>query len=215
MHEPGNGDRPLVTPRDFPPETTYVFMAPELSPDGTRVMYLRVESDARGATGAHLWMSSLTGGTPLRLRDRAARENPGSWSPDSAWYAYEEVQNDGSIVLKKVRTSGVSEPETLAVRRQPCARNSVTVWSPDDRWILFDDDGLKLIAADESETRDLGVEDALCAFARVAELLYCIEVSGANATLVARSFDGTARVVGPVAREHRPAVSGNPRCGSH
>ena len=89
----------------------------------------------------------------MRLRDRAARENPGSWSPDSAWYAYEEVQDDGSIALKKVRTSGVSEPETLAVRRSRAVRplSWVPVWSPDGRWILFDDDGLRLIAADGSE----------------------------------------------------------------
>ena len=212
LHEPGKGDRPLVTPRDFPPETTYVLMAPELSPDGTRVMYVRVESDARGATGARVWMSSLAGGAPMRLRDRAAQETPGSWSPDSAWYAYEEVQDDGSVALKKVRTSGVSEPETLAVRRSRMVRPLVwvPVWSPDGRWILFDDDGLRLIAADGSETRELGVKDALCAFARAVELLYCIEVSGANATLVARSFDGSAQVVGSVAPEHRPSVSGGP-----
>ena len=212
LHEQDGRERPLVTPRNFPPGTTYVFMAPEISPDGTRVMYLRVESDVRGATGARLWMSSLAGGAPMRLRDRAARENPGSWSPDSAWYAYDEVQGDGSIALKKARTSGMSEPETLAVRRSRVVRPVpwVPVWSPDGRWILFDDDGLRLIAADGSVTRELGVKDALCAFARAVELLYCIDVSGASTTLVARSFDGTAQVVGSVAQEHRPTASGGP-----
>ena len=84
------------------------------------------------------------------------------------------------------------------------------MWSPDGRWILFDDDGLRLIAADGSETRELGVRDALCAFARREELLYCIDMSGGSTTLVARSFDGAARVVGSVAPDLRPAASGGP-----
>ena len=182
LHEPGKGDRPLVTPRNFPAGTTYAFMAPEISPDGTRVMYLRVESDARGATGARLWMSSLAAGAPVRLRDRAVQENPGSWSPDSAWYAYLEVQGDGSRLLQKARTSGTSEPEPLATGIRS---GSVAVWSPDGRWILYDDGGLKLTAADGSGTRELGVRDALCAFARVPELLYCIENVSGQRNLVA------------------------------
>jgi DNA-binding winged helix-turn-helix (wHTH) protein/Tol biopolymer transport system component len=207
LRERDGRDRPLVRPKDFPAGTTSAFMVPEISPDGTRVTYLRVERDARGATGARLWMSSLSGGAPMRLRDRAAHENPGSWSPDSAWYVYEEVQGDGSRALRKARTSGTSEPETLATG---ISSESVPVWSTDGRWILFDDDGLKLIAADGSETRELGVKDALCTFARAPELLYCIEIAAGKGNLVTRSFDGAARVVSSVAQEHWPAASGSP-----
>lgn len=207
LRQPDKSDRALVTPRDFPGGTTYFLMAPQLSPDGTRVMYARVESDARGATGARLWMSSLSGGAPMRLRERAARENPGSWSPDGAWYVYEEVQADNTLTLKKARTAGTSEPETLAAG---ITSRSVPAWSPDGRWILFDDDGLTLIAADGSATRELGVSNALCAFARTEELLYCIEDLTGASKLVARRFDGTARVVASIAPEHRPATSGGP-----
>jgi hypothetical protein len=89
-------------------------------------------------------------------------------------------------------------------------RGSVVVWSPDGRWILFENGGLKLIAADGSVTRDLGATNAVCAFARTDELLYCIEDLNRETKLVARSFDGAASVVASIAPEHRPATSGGP-----
>lgn len=58
--------------------------------------------------------------------------------------------------------------------------------------------------------RNLGVNGAVCAFARSEELLYCIETSRGERNLVARDFDGTVRVIGPVAQEYQPAVSANP-----
>jgi Tol biopolymer transport system component/DNA-binding winged helix-turn-helix (wHTH) protein len=207
LREQDKGDRPLVTSRDFPPGTTEYFLAPEVSPDGTRVMYLRVESDARGSTTAHLWMSSLTGGAPMRLRSGAANgERAGSWSPDGAWYAYQEL-TDGGLFLKRVRVSGTSEPETLATSG---ASPVVPVWSPDGRWILFDDNGLKLAPADGGPTRELGVKDALCAFALTPELLYCIDDRSGASKLVERTFDGVVRIVGSVSPEHRPAASVGP-----
>jgi hypothetical protein len=72
-------------------------------------------------------------------------------------------------------------------------------------------DRLELAAADGSLTRDLGVDDALCAFARAPELLYCVDgVTQGPSKLVERNFDGTARVVGAVTREHLPRTSANP-----
>jgi DNA-binding winged helix-turn-helix (wHTH) protein/Tol biopolymer transport system component len=208
LRERRGGDRPIVTADDFPPGTTYAFMTPQLSPDGARVMYLRVESDEHGAAGARLWMSSLDGGAPIRLRERAAQQHPGSWSPDGEWYAYRELQSDGSLALKKARTAGTSAPETLAVTRS--TSNAVPVWSPDGRWILVDDAGLTLIAADGGAPRSLGIGDAPCAFALEPELLYCLENSSGEGALVARRFDGTADVIGSVPREHWPAVSNTP-----
>src|SRR5262249_51886551 len=69
LREGDKGDRPLVTFGDFPTGTTVAFMVPSVSPDGTRVMYSRVEGGVQGLSGAHLWMSSVTGGAPMRLRD--------------------------------------------------------------------------------------------------------------------------------------------------
>jgi Tol biopolymer transport system component len=207
LHEPGKDDRPLVTPQHFPVGTTAFFMAPQLAPDGTRVMYLRVETDGRGATGARLWMSSIHGGAPVRLRERTARENPGSWSPDGAWYVYEETQADGTLTLQKVRTSGTTEPETLVTGLRS---GSVPAWSPDGRWIMLGDGDVKLVAADGSHVRSLGVRDALCGFAQVPEHVYCFESAPGTRNFVERRFDGTARVITAVKQEHWPRVSAGP-----
>jgi hypothetical protein len=123
---------------------------------------------------------------------------------------YEELNADGTRELKKVRVSGTSEAETLASGARPSVQ-SLPVWSPDGRWILFDDDGIKLTPADGGPPRDLGVKDAVCTFARAPELLYCIEgLSSGPSKLVERGFDGSARVVGAVAREHLPQTSASP-----
>ena len=57
LHKPGQADRPLVTARDFPPDTTQWFMGPTLSPDATRVIYTRIERNGP----ARLWMSGVAG----------------------------------------------------------------------------------------------------------------------------------------------------------
>ena len=118
LHEPGKGDRPLVTPRDFPAGTTLFLDGAGAFSHGTRVMYLRAASDDRGATPAHLVdVVAIRRSADAAPRPCGARE-PRIWSPDSAWYVFNtEPQDDGSPALKKARTSGTSEPETLAVRR--------------------------------------------------------------------------------------------------
>jgi Tol biopolymer transport system component len=82
MRKPGQPDRPLVTPRDFPPGATKGFVGPSLSPDGTRVIYGHWEA----LIG--LWMSAVAGGPPVRLVKSAGNDPPGSWSPDGNWYVY-------------------------------------------------------------------------------------------------------------------------------
>jgi len=89
---------------------------------------------------------------------------------------------------------------------------SVPEWSPDGNWILFDDDGLRLTAADGSETRDLGVTDALCTFARTPETLYCIDnaYGVGERKVVVRRFDGTTQIMGTLAMEHWPVSPVSP-----
>ncbi len=82
MRKPGQPDRPLVTPRDFPPGTTDSFMGPSLSPEGTRVIYGHLPREGQPA----LWMSAVAGGPPVRVvKGAIGGEDPGSWSPDGNW----------------------------------------------------------------------------------------------------------------------------------
>ena len=55
MRKPGQPDRPLVTPRDFPPGTTDGLMGPSLSPDGTRVIYGHLPKEGQPLCGCRLW----------------------------------------------------------------------------------------------------------------------------------------------------------------
>jgi len=212
LHESSPGDRPVVTERDFTSGVTYFFMAPDVSPDLSRVAYIRVESDAAGgAVSSNLWMSSLAGGLPIRLTSDAERiEQPGSWSPDGKWFVYTVVGADNrSMTLRKVRTLGQADSEILA-KGEP-ESDAIPIWSPDGRWILYDDMGLKLISADGGAPRALGLRNTVCAFARDAELLHCIPYRTPAMALVNVDFTGRiVREVGPVAAEHRPQTNGTP-----
>jgi len=134
------GDRPLVTARDFPPQTTQWYIAPALSPEADRVVYC--------LGGTHLWISSLSGGAPVRLTsDEASAEFPGSWSPDGSWFTYAAIRN-GKKDLMKVKTSGQAAPVVV----KSGISGEVPAWSPMGDWILA---GLELISPDGVTVRKI------------------------------------------------------------
>lgn len=207
LREPDGADRPLVTPRNFPPDTTQWFSGPELSPDASRVIYLRVGKDA--AVG-DLWMSPVSGGAPVRLAQHWG-QRPGAWSPDGRWYVYKKTEEDGSITLVKIATAGQTERKVLATNVQDSF--SVPVWSPAGDWILHDSNGLKLISPDGGFTRDLEHRNAVCGFADTAERLYCILERGSDGLrpFVAMDLYGrTERAIGLLPAEHAPSAMFRP-----
>ena len=113
LRQPPQPDRPLITQRDFATETLYL-IAPMLSPNGTRLIFDRVEAQQ---PGSRLWMSAVAvaGGRPeLLTNDEHVQELAGSWSPDGTWFAYLASSRDGGPrMLKKVATTGRATPETL------------------------------------------------------------------------------------------------------
>jgi Tol biopolymer transport system component len=157
LHKPGQPDRPLVTARDFPEDTTMFLMAPSLSPDATRVVYTRAGSDGK----PQLWMSAVAGGSPVQLvKGGTGATFGGSWSPDGNWYVYWNRGVPAS--LNKVKTTGQGLPEVLKADLK--ARGTwLPVWSPSGEWILHEDGGLKLTSPDGRTTRDLSSASALSA----------------------------------------------------
>ena len=150
VQKPGQPDRPIVTPRDFPAGTTQWFMGPVLSPDATRVIYTRKGRDQV----PKLWMSAVAGGQPVRLVKSAAEsEYSGSWSPDGKWFVHWSVL-EGSASLNKVKTTGEAQAEVVRANTKRGA-NWVPVWSPAGDWILHADDGAKLTSPDGKLSRDL------------------------------------------------------------
>jgi Tol biopolymer transport system component len=205
LRKPGQPDRPLVTARDFPLDTTQWFMGPVLSPDGTRVIYTRNgKSDGR----ARLWMSSVAGGPPVRVvKGGEDTEFAGSWSPDGRWFVY-WGSHEGVSSLKKVKTTGEAPPEDVKAKVDRVGQTWVPVWSPKGEWILHaDSGGARLIAPDGKSERTLRTGSGyVYAFSRDGRTVYGISrpAAGTPATvrpeLFSMSVDGGAeKVIGPIA----------------
>ncbi len=200
LHKPGEGDRPLVTNRDFQGDNTRFLMGPALSPDGNRMIYRRTEKVGR----ARLWMSAISGGSPVELvKDGKGTENPGAWSPDGVWFAF-WVTLDGKSDLYKVKTSGQAIPELLTpnVKR---TGNWVPAWSPTGEWILHSDGGVKLISPDGKTERQLSDKTAtVCAFSRDGATVYCIREADFISIPTA---GGPEKRIGSIPVANRPATN--------
>ena len=206
LHRPGQPDRPVVTARDFPADTTQWLWGPSLSPDATRVIYLR--SERAGPT--RLWMSNVAGGSPVPLMETSTGDQPGSWSPDGRWYVYWHL-DDGRTSLNRVRTTGQGEPDVLRADVQRSGR-WVPVWSPAGDWILHDDRGVQLISPDGATTRELSSADAAAyAFSADGQTVYGIRgISPEQAELFSMRVGGGEETrIGVLGAEFLP--SGNLR----
>jgi Tol biopolymer transport system component len=209
-HVPGEPDRPLVTPRDFPPNTTRGFMAPALSPDGTRVIYRRLELETQGS----LWISAVSGGPPVKLLngEGLGHSNPGSWSPNGKWYVYRQ-EHDGRQAVYKVKTTGGAAPERLSPDF-PRSGTWVPVWSPTDEWIVYPDAGIKLVSPDGKVIRTLSTDQAVaCTFSPDGKLVYGIRQPVPFGPLDLFSISvasGQETIIAALPREYLPVALFNP-----
>ena len=216
LRQPPWPDRPLVTARDFRGRPTWGLFVPDLSSDGARVIYHRIEEPT--IASASLWMSPVGGGAPQRLTNSSAFELGGVWSPDDDWVAYFATEVGSKPALMKVKTTGQAEPRTLLADAP--AFPWLPVWSPDGEWILLPSHGL-LVRADGTGTRKLGIEidfdmeprSAACAFAAKEPLLYCLRPAQSDGQhpLVVLNFDGElVQTIGYVSPEDMPATGIRP-----
>jgi TolB protein len=133
-----------VTTADFGSSRSETLASLSFSPDGRTLAY------QRGAEGTwDIWLSPVTGGTPVRLTTTTAgtstrpwRDAP-TWSPDGEWVAFMDNEA-GRNALVKARV-GTSETVELMRGTVPFSRPA---WSPDGRWIATqNDEGLVRIPA--------------------------------------------------------------------
>jgi len=200
-------DRPVVTEKDFPPESTQWFIAPSLSPDGTRVIYTRVERNGL----ARLWISALSGGTPLRVTDSPdASETSGAWSPDGAWFTYMAGSNDSKTSLLKVKTSGHATPVVLKELKH--VLGALTDWSPAGDWIAYTAGGTTLISPDGSQEKMLGTDPIYSfGFSADGKSLYTLRPNGDRTILSSTDVaTGKSHDVGDIPPQFRPASNLNP-----
>lgn len=104
----------------------------EISPDGTRVAFVRSASDG---SEADLYILPSAGGEARRLTEGPAAEAGPTWSPDGRRLAFQRYLDDGCSIFEISAQGG---PERLL---GSCGVNVTgdLAWSPSGEWLAFSD----------------------------------------------------------------------------
>jgi Tol biopolymer transport system component len=144
------GDRPLITQRDFGDDRTIMLSSPSFSPDGQRIAYQRNAN--KPIWPLRIWISQVAGGPPVPLLPAAHEgyQSAPTWSPDGEWIAYTEWR-DQQWMLAKVRVGSGADPVVL---RTDGIANAAPSWSPANDWITWETDrGFVLVSPDGKTER--------------------------------------------------------------
>jgi Tol biopolymer transport system component len=201
-------DRVLVAPQAFPGGTTKLFVTPALSPAADRLVYSRSDNNEHFQN----WISSLSGGPPIRLTNvNDALELGGVWSPDGASVAYLEYRT-GHPSLNLVKTTGEATPVTL---HQHLA--SVPDWSPDGQWISFRDNSgaagnWTIISPDGKTIRSFGEPKTIqVTFSPDSKRLYGIRAEDDRCVLYSLDIaTKDVKTIGEISKDFMPASFTNP-----
>jgi eukaryotic-like serine/threonine-protein kinase len=155
-------ERPLVTQHDFPDDPTQWLLTPAFSPDGSRIAYSRISNQHLG----QLWISPVSGGTPLRVNSSKGYEIAPAWSPDGKWLIYFSTDSG----LMKTAVGGSDPPVSLGFSN---GCENIPQWSPDGLWIACaTEEGIGLVSPDGKTHRTVGKRRVNIAWSRDGKQLY-------------------------------------------
>jgi TolB protein len=104
-------------------------ITPSLSPDGKRLAF------ASNRSGFwDIYILDLTNGETRQVTNTPEYDSAPTWSPDSAWIAYESYQNDNLEII--VHSLNDSSQADIPLTEDPAADYS-PVWLPNGRQIVF------------------------------------------------------------------------------
>ena len=205
LRESDGAERPVLTQSAFPPGTGSRFMNPALSPDGGRLAVMRIPPKGQGS----IWITSVAGGSPVRLTNDDSHEGMGVWSPDGARIVYRRFK-EGTYSVMIAKTNGQATPVEL-VRTEG---NLLPDWSPTGEWIVYPSASgtWALISPDGKNKRDLGkIATQHLTFSKDGKTLYGIRAEGDHQYLFSLTIaTGQMKTIGDVGSEFAPRSYLNP-----
>ncbi len=153
QNEEGYLQQPLVSDADFSGARPISLGSLAFSPDGKRLAFQRFDMESeKDSGGPRLWISSVTGGTPVRLGGGGSYQDAVTWSPDGEWIAFVSGTIDEWSLVKARITGGAIAPVVLRSGIPPFVARPQ--WSPGGKWIVCEtSEGLTLISSDGASSR--------------------------------------------------------------
>ena len=117
----------------------FVWVAdPQISPDGSRVAFVRVDVNEKGDTyDTSIWIVATDGKDQARRLTGGTRDNTPRWSPDGRRLAFVRApEKDGRVQPPQVFVMSMQGGEARAVTEIPRGAGN-PAWSPDGKTIAF------------------------------------------------------------------------------